>query len=871
VKLPRTTRLDLRARTLILIGTAIAALFFCLFILLQLTLGRDIRQLNDLQSRQSCLRALNAIQATETEVRALLVDYAAWDDTYRFMADYNEAYIQSNLVYDVFPNCNLNLLLIYDDRGQLVTSRLLDPAEQQFTVPPADVSALIPASSPLLQGETLDDIETGLISFHGRLLVIAAGPILTTTNEGPSRGTWVYGRDIAEQEAATFSSIIGAKFELLPLTTADHSALAAPYQGQRDEPVIDIAWQGQGTLVASTILPDVFGHPVAMLRTTEEGKLLKSTRRYSWVLALTLLACGSGLAIIVLLYVGLNLLNPLARLSRAVESFDTGSELQLHVPVTGSGELAALGEAVNRMLARLRRVHQELASSEYQYRRLVEMAQEGILVIDPQDNINFANPAICRILGYEREELLKLSIYDILAPIHHDTFAGDMELRRQGAVATDQRRMRTKDGETRELLVTACPLFDPDGHYEGALGVLYDITERQRNERALQESQKLESLGMLAGGIAHDFNNILVGIMGNADLARSELPPDSPARQLIGAVIDASQRAAELTRQMLAYAGRGQIVLSQIDLNDLVQDMLPLLGAALPKNTRIELRLAPQLPLFKGDATQLRQVVLNLILNGAEALYGASGRVRVETELVQASADDLASPYLTPPPPPGSYIQLQITDDGSGMDEHTLHKLFDPFYSTKFAGRGLGLAAVLGIVRSHNGTIRVSSSPGQGSRFRVLLPVEATAIAAVAGAAAADRQLDTALASQLVVLVVDDENSVRRVTLAMLRHLGATTLEACDGEQALALYRQHGAEIGAVLLDLSMPRMTGREVFEALRALNPGLPVILMSGYTAFENEAQVDGPQPTAFLEKPFTRRQLLDTLTRYLTPTQA
>jgi PAS domain S-box-containing protein len=375
------------------------------------------------------------------------------------------------------------------------------------------------------------------------------------------------------------------------------------------------------------------------------------------------------------------------------------------------------------------------------------------------------------------------------------------------------------------------------------------IEARRRAEEQLRSAQQLESLGALAGGIAHDFNNLLVGVLGNAGLALLELPDDSPARQAIHDIEISAQRAAELTRQMLAYSGRGQFKVEPVDLSAVVEEMAQLVRRVISTQTQLSLRLGRQVPPVTADITQLRQVVMNLITNASDALGGKEGTVTVETGAITADRAMLNATYLNEQLAPGEYVYLDVADTGSGMDAATKARIFEPFFTTKFAGRGLGLAAVLGIVRGHKGAIAVESVPGQGTRFRVLLPV--------AGGAGelAIAEGDTAGRGAGLVLLIDDEDSVRSLARRVLERSGYDVLEASSGEEALALFAEHAAGIRAVVLDLTMPGMSGEAAFQQLRQVRPDLPVIVSSGYAPDDDGTMTGVP----FLAKPYKPAELV------------
>ena len=392
-------------------------------------------------------------------------------------------------------------------------------------------------------------------------------------------------------------------------------------------------------------------------------------------------------------------------------------------------------------------------------------------------------------------------------------------------------------------------------------GTAMDITarkdaeqERERVEKKLREAQKLESLGVLAGGIAHDFNNLLTGVLGTASLARMDSPADSPILPYLDDIEEAATRAADLCRQMLAYAGKGRFVIQEVDLSAIVSETTHLLRSSIGKSVVLKMDLAEGLPAVSGDAAQIRQIVMNLVINASEAIGQKSGVVTVSTSLVHADRALLDASPAEPELPEGDYIHLQVGDTGSGMPPETLARIFDPFFTTKFTGRGLGLAAVLGIVHGHKGTLKVASEPGQGTVFDILLPCAAEP--------AAPRAKPDAGAHHWrgsgTVLLVDDERTVRVIIGRMLEAMGFTVITANDGREAVERFRAEGAGIRAVLLDLTMPHLDGEGAFRELRLLRPEVRVLLMSGYNEHEAMNRFIGKGLAGFLQKPFKTENL-------------
>lgn len=407
----------------------------------------------------------------------------------------------------------------------------------------------------------------------------------------------------------------------------------------------------------------------------------------------------------------------------------------------------------------------------------------------------------------------------------------------------------------RTFEVLARPIRGRESRIEGGIGVAVDVTERTRateekerlRERLLQ-IQKLESLGILAGGIAHDFNNLLAGILGNAAAALAELPPGGEGRGALSDVIVGARRATELTQQMLAYAGRASSQPRSLDLSEQVRNLLAELQPGV--RDRLVLRLEGALPPVRGDPDQLRQVLLALFANAREALDVKGGTISFSTRLVElgpAAGEGFAGGTVLPP---GWYAQLEISDDGAGMDEPTRARAFDPFFSTKFAGRGLGLAAVLGIVRAHRGGVRVRSAPGAGTSVEILLPTGDLRTSASAQPPEPQAR---------AVLIVDDEPQVRSAARRLLQALGHTVLESSDGAEAVETLRAHKGQIGVVLLDLTMPGPSGAQTFRALREIDPRARIILCSGYPPDIAASQMGEELPSSFLSKPFTPEELV------------
>ncbi len=367
-------------------------------------------------------------------------------------------------------------------------------------------------------------------------------------------------------------------------------------------------------------------------------------------------------------------------------------------------------------------------------------------------------------------------------------------------------------------------------------------------ERQLLQSQKMESLGVLAGGIAHDFNNIFTVILGNTELAMMRLDPESPVITSLKRIEKSVMRAADLTKQMLAYSGKGKFVVAVIDINQLVQEMGQLLDVSISKKATLRYNLTQPLPSVKVDATQIRQIIMNLVINASEALGENNGTIIITTGCKDCDENYLKAVTTNMSIEAGPYVYLEVGDSGCGMDKETLAKVFDPFFTTKFTGRGLGMAAVQGIVRGHKGFINVDSEPDKGTTFKVFLPASGKTILAGED----QTSLKDGCIGRGTVLLEDDEEEIRTVGTERLQELGFTVITASEGHEAIEKFKST-PDISFVILDLTMPRMGGEECFCELIRLNPDVKVVIASGFSEQEVALKFADKGISAFIQKPY------------------
>ncbi|RJO67525.1 MAG: PAS domain S-box protein [Myxococcales bacterium] len=530
--------------------------------------------------------------------------------------------------------------------------------------------------------------------------------------------------------------------------------------------------------------------------------------------------------------------------------------------------IKVVGEIFSSALEHMR-AEREVLAQEEKYRALYELASDAILTIDPSlGRIVDGNLSAVHMLQFSKSELVQLSLHDLMAaetyPVtwggwkrqldRHGRFRGRTTLKRKdgGRVPVSVGGSTIELGGTKQLQLIARDIAEE----------LRLEEERRTIDDQLREAQRLESLGVLAGGVAHDFNNLLTGILCHANLALADLGEDSEVRPMVREIEAAALAAAQLSNQMLAYSGKGKFVLQRLNLSTFIERMRPLIESVNAQKASLDFKLAADLPEIEADAAQLRQVVLNLISNAAEAIGDSVGTITLRTRLTAFAASDLGPRDLAAGLRPGQYAILEIADTGCGMDQSTLARVFDPFFSTKFTGRGLGLPVVQGIMRGHSGAIVATSQPDNGSQFCAYFPTsDGNRNAARSSRAKVDPWRGAG-----TILVVDDEETVRNVAKLILKRHGFDVLVAVDGLEALEIFSSNSEKITAVVLDMTMPGMSGEETFTELQRLRPGSKVILSSGYSHLETNLRSDSAGVAGFLPKPYQPAELISKLREVL-----
>jgi PAS domain S-box-containing protein len=539
-------------------------------------------------------------------------------------------------------------------------------------------------------------------------------------------------------------------------------------------------------------------------------------------------------------------------------------------------------QATIRMAFYRLQIERRLKDSEQKFRGIIENAMDGIFLVDAKGKIIEWNTTQEIITGLAQTDVLGKFAWDVwysLLPEKNKAKASANHLKSKilGIIESGhlpdhwrfaETEIQNGDGLLRTLQSRLFIFEREEGNTAGSIS--RDITERKRFDEAVQQANKIESLGLLAGGAAHDFNNLLVVILGQASLAVAKLAADHPARAHIEKAVQAAQNAADLTQQMLAISGRGKFEVQALQINELIRSEFGLLRAIVPKNAALLLDLSESLPLIEGDRSQLQQILTNLVLNAVEAIGDKKGEIRIGTAVKEISQDDnQLFENLGTTLEPGTYVLISVADDGPGMDRKTRKKVFDPFFSTKRLGRGLGLSAVAGIARGHRGAISVESEPGVGTVFSLLFPQGKDAMKMVENESGEEKN-ETASNTNAVtsdhVLVIDDQENVLEAAVDILALEEIPVITAAGGQAGVRAYREHEAKIGLVILDLSMPEMDGYETFAALRQINPDVTVILSSGYDEKEVSRRFNGGGLVGFLKKPYNLVTLIETVKQHM-----
>ena len=572
----------------------------------------------------------------------------------------------------------------------------------------------------------------------------------------------------------------------------------------------------------------------------------------------------------------------LAGISSTYEAELVGSDgIQTPVLVSGAPLFSADGELESYIatvadVSDLKSVEEALKQSEQRYSTFAENINVGFWHGTLDGATLYVNRAMVEMLELDSaDELSGVAYTEFIAPECLEDVEVEHEKRFRGETSTYELTIVGRHGTRRNMVVTATPLMSGKEDVESVMATFADVTEaklaeaeRKNLEAKVQQAQKMESLGVLAGGIAHDFNNLLMGVLGNAGLALMELDAESGPGKRIDQIRKAAQRAAELTRQLLAYSGKGKFSVQHISISELVHEMGGLLETVISKKAKLSYEFENDIPAVEADTTQIRQVIMNLITNASDSLGEDQGEIWVKTRLLQAKSDEFLDACIGQDLPAGPYVLFEVQDSGCGMAEETIEKIFDPFFTTKFKGHGLGLAAVLGIVRSHRGAVKVSSSSGEGTTFSIYLPAveETEPVSSTRETLSIEDWRGSGK-----FLVVDDEESVRDVAVGMLEKFGFEVITADGGREGVKKLLEFADELTGICLDMTMPDLSGEETYREIRRIRKDVPVLFSSGYSEQAVSAMLKDDPLTSFIQKPYGPLALVERIRDLLESSEA
>lgn len=589
-----------------------------------------------------------------------------------------------------------------------------------------------------------------------------------------------------------------------------------------------------------------------------------------WLFCIFIFSCGTvHLIESIIFWYPIYRISAIVKVITAVVSWITVLSLIKVTPIALSFPgLAAVNDKLKKEIEERKRVTEDLLHSQDSLNLALQSSNAGIWSRDLITNQAHWNPTTFKIFDVPQSEG-EISFDQFIELIHPEDRENVKHVY-HNAICNHENyeiefRIIKKNDNVRHLYAKGKVYYDNNDTPKLITGIVSDITEQKNQEKIqqefneqLQQAQKLESMGIMAGGIAHDFNNLLVGVLGNASLASAKLHTHSPVKEYIKQIEIAAKRASDLTKQMLAYSGKGKFSVSQINVNDLIIEINDLMKLSINKNAEIKLNLSSTISLIEGDHSQLTQIIMNLISNASDAIGDQLGTISITTGEMYCDRNYLNSTVYPQQLPEGDYVYFEVSDNGCGMNQETVDKIFDPFFTTKFIGRGLGLAAVIGIVRGHQGAIRVYSEVGKGTTIKAVFPIS-------------EKQKQTANVKQKQnavdysgkkVLLVDDEETVLLVVTSLLTHIGFEVLQAENGEKALSLFKENQDQIELVLLDLTMPGKSGDETFRELKQIYPNVKVIMSSGFNEQEVIQQFSGKGIAGFIQKPYTLDALKDVL---------
>jgi PAS domain S-box-containing protein len=842
-------RTSLRHKTLMIVLAALIGLVGGLYVLSRAVLLRGFSRLEDDFAAENLGRATSALSNEVDTLQHTADQFADSDQTYEYLSGVNPDAVRAEFPARIFEQMRVNFVVVLDRSGRKIFSRGFNVVSMSYAAVPAELNQHLARGSVLLGGAGDSGDVTGIVMLDSGPVLIDSSAILTSNSDGPSVGRLIMGRLLDADETVRLAGMTHIPIEIERVDSArlprDFRDAAAAITNEKPTLIRPDAFD---SLAAYQELHDIYSKPVAILRVVLPRKIYGQGRTSLLQFLLLLLAAGAAFGSLTLYLLERFVISRVGRLSDDITQVGASGDLGRRLRVSGHDELANLGDTINGMLEDLERVQIERQHERARLAVMVERMPAVLWTADTQLQINSAVGAGLEALGFHPREAVGLSVKDFFST--KDNEAPPIAAHRKAldgqAVAYE---VNWKD---RKFESHVQPLRDAEGAIQGVVGVALDVTERERLTDQLRQSQKMQAVGELAGGVAHDFNNLLMVVKGHAQILLDRIPDSSPLRLSAEQVEKAADRAATLTRQLLAFSRKQVLQPRVLDMNDAVAGMIKMFSRVIGENIEMAFIPGGKLGRVKADPGQIEQVLLNLVVNARDAMPNG-GRLTIETSNVELDSGYAATHTSVEP---GEYVMLTVTDTGCGMDAATQARIFEPFFTTKGPGKGtgLGLATVYGVVKQSGGYIYVYSEVQRGTTFKIYLPQ----VNAELDKLSSDTQKKQNVRGSETILFVEDEQSVRELVRDYLVAGGYCMLEASDGTQALKVAAAHPGPIHMLITDVVMPHLSGPELATTLSAERPNMKVLFISGYTddtVFRHGVLEGG---VAFLQKPFNLKAL-------------
>jgi PAS domain S-box-containing protein len=845
---------SLRRKTLLIIGITMLGLVGGLFVLSRIVLMRGFAILEEDFAGRDIARASSALANELNTLDQTTSEYGSWDLTYDYARGLRPSYVKTEFPTPTFQELKISFVVIFDTHGRKLFAKGFDLTHGGAMSIPAGLDDHLKPDSLLLSLKDARSKVAGVLDLPGGPALVDSRPILASDSSGPIAGTMVMGRllDAAEIQHLGDLTLTPIEAQMLSSSALSPDFRAAAAAISKSSPNFISPLDSQ-SLAAYQELPDIYGRPALLIRVLLPRTIYEQGHTSLVQFLLLLIAAGFVFGAATLYLLERVVISRIANLTENITQIGASGDLSARLDVPGQDELAFLGVAINGMLEDLEKSQIERHEGRARLALMIERMPAVLWSTDKELRYTSSMGAGLDSLGVKSGGLTGKTLteyFETNDPQHPSINAHWRALAGESLTYELHWQKRIFESHVR-------PLRGPDGEIIGVIGVALDITDRKQLADQLRQSQKLQAVGELAGGVAHDFNNLLMVVKGHAEMLLDRLPGasaerQSPARQNVEQIQQAAERAAGLTRQLLAFSRMQVLQPRVLDLNEVVAGMIQMVSRVIGANIELAFLPGANLGRVKADPSQIEQVALNLVVNARDAMPDG-GRLTIETSNVHLDRDYATEHAVVDP---GHYVMLTVSDSGCGMDAATQARIFEPFFTTKSQGRGtgLGLATVYGVVKQSGGYVWVYSEAGHGTTFKVYLPM----VQAPVEKAAPEKPASGHEPGTETILFVEDEQSVRELVSEYLAARGYQVLDAADGMQALEIAAAHAGKIQLLITDVVMPRLSGRELAARLAATRPDLKVLYISGYTddsVFRHGVLEGG---MAFLQKPFNLKAL-------------